>query len=80
MTRLECLPATNMLKSGCGVSPQELSKVEVHFVGKGVGGQEFHSTHASGHAVSFLLGTGQVMDECVLCVCIHTCLCNALQQ
>ena len=48
------------LKSGCGVSPQELSKVEVHFVGKVVGGQEFHSTHASGHAVSFLLGTGQV--------------------
>ena len=42
--------------------PQVMAKVQVHFVGKVVGEEkEFHSTHASGHAVSFLLGTGQTI-------------------
>ena len=50
-----------MLKTGSGISPEALSKVEVHFVGKLKGGEEFHSTHVSGHAVSFLLGTGQTI-------------------
>jgi len=50
-----------MLKPGSGLQPQALSKVEVHFVGKVQGGEEFHSTHASGHAVSFLLGTSQTI-------------------
>jgi len=46
-----------LIKPGSGFSPTALSKVEVHFIGKIQGGDEFHSTHASGHPVSFLLGT-----------------------
>ena len=31
-------------------------------VGKVQGGEEFHSTHAAGHAVSFLLGKSQTIQ------------------
>jgi hypothetical protein len=51
----------HLIKPGSGFHPMPLSKVQVHFVGKVQGGAEFHSTHASGHAVSFLLGTSQTI-------------------
>ena len=43
-----------LIKPGSGFSPTALSKVEVHFVGSVQGGEEFHSTHNSGHPVSVL--------------------------
>ena len=62
-----CICKAATIKKNKKIKKQALSRVEVHFVGKVQGGEEFHSTHVSGL---------YMYNIYIMCVCVCVCVYN----